>query len=288
MTEKVETDPLTVDPAREVERISEFLRRQLARTPRRLGLVVGLSGGKTLGVLLPERESQPESRELARDAAARLGIETVVEELTPALTGLGVYERREAIVRSLFPEFETGWAYRVVLPGDLRQRRELNFHYLEVERPDGVRERRRLRQDAYRELQAGTNVKQRLRMLRLYEHAERRAFLVAGTTNRSEVLQGFFVRYGDGGVDVEPLAHLFKTQVYELARYLEVPPAIIQRPPSPDTYSAAVEVAARRTGLSVEDAGRALQEVARREQASRRLRELPPEIELDMPTEVTA
>ena len=327
MTTMVDADRLAIDPAREVERISGFLRRQLARRPRRAGLVVGLSGGvdsavtaalaclaagpqRTLGVLLPERESQPDSKLLAHDLAAQLGIGTVTEDLTAALTGLGVYERREAIVRSLFPDFEPGWPYRMVLPGDLRRRRELNFHYLEVHEPDGSRRRCRLPLDAYRGLQAATNVKQRLRMMRLYEHAERLAYLVAGTTNRSEMEQGFFVRYGDGGVDLEPLAHLYKTQVYELARHLGLPEAIIRRPPSPDTFSVAVsdadfffrlpyeildrvlvcleagepaELAARETGLSREDAERALQEVARREQASRRLRELPPQLAPEAP-----
>jgi NAD+ synthase len=50
-------------------------------------------------------------------------------------------------------------------------------------------------------------------------------------------MQGFFVKFGDGGVDIEPIAHLYKTQVYQLANYLGVIPEIINRPPSPDTYS---------------------------------------------------
>ena len=248
---------LALDPARETDRIAHFLRRQLARTPRRQGFVVGLSGGidsavtaalacramgpgKVLGVLLPEKESQPESQELAEELASSLGIETLVEDLTPTLELLGIYRRREDIVRRLVSRFEEGWRYCLKLPGDLRRHRELNVYRLEVRGPASEVESLRLPPDLYRRIQAATNVKQRLRMVRLFEYAEARSYLVAGTTNRTEMAQGFFVRFGDGGVDLEPLAHLFKTQVYELGRYLQVPEGTLSRPPSPDAYSAAV------------------------------------------------
>ena len=74
-------------------------------------------------------------------------------------------------------------------------------------------------------------------MINLYKHADKNNYLVAGTTNKSEVMQGFYVKHGDGGVDIEPIAHLYKTEVYQLARYLKVTDEIINRPPSPDTYS---------------------------------------------------
>lgn len=74
-------------------------------------------------------------------------------------------------------------------------------------------------------------------MIQLYYHAEKNNYLVAGTTNKTETAQGFYVKFGDGGVDIEPIAHLYKTQVYQLARNLRVINEIIERPPSPDTYS---------------------------------------------------
>ena len=74
-------------------------------------------------------------------------------------------------------------------------------------------------------------------MIMLYYYGEQNHFLVSGTTNKSETVQGYFVKYGDGGTDIEPIANLFKTQVFQLAKHLEVPNKIIQRKPSPDTWS---------------------------------------------------
>jgi NAD+ synthase len=65
-------------------------------------------------------------------------------------------------------------------------------------------------------------------------------YLVCGTTNKTEYVQGFFVKYGDGGVDIEPLAHLYKTQIFDVAKKLNVIKEIQQRTPSPDTFTLAV------------------------------------------------
>jgi NAD+ synthase len=62
---------------------------------------------------------------------------------------------------------------------------------------------------------------------------------VIGTANRNEHAQGFFVKYGDGGADLQPIAHLYKTQIYQIAQYLGVPQSIQDRTPTTDTYSAA-------------------------------------------------
>lgn len=61
---------------------------------------------------------------------------------------------------------------------------------------------------------------------------------MAGTANKNEHDLGFFVKYGDGGVDLSPILHLFKSQVYQLAKHLDIPPEIQLRPPTSDTYSA--------------------------------------------------
>ena len=75
-------------------------------------------------------------------------------------------------------------------------------------------------------------------MSMLYYHAEANHFAVVGTPNKHEVKQGFFVKYGDGGADVMPIGHLYKTQVYELAEFLGIPKEIINRTPTTDTYTA--------------------------------------------------
>jgi len=90
----------------------------------------------------------------------------------------------------------------------------------------------------YLQIVAASNFNQRCRMSMLYYHAERLHSAVIGTPNKHEVEQGFFVKYGDGGADVMPIAHLYKTQVYQMARYLEIPEEIIKRTPTTDTYTA--------------------------------------------------
>jgi NAD+ synthase len=86
-------------------------------------------------------------------------------------------------------------------------------------------------------LVAATGFKQRLRTTLEYYHADRLNYAVAGTPNRLEYDQGFFVKQGDGTSDVVPIAHLYKTQVYELAAYLGVPDEIRMRKPTTDTFS---------------------------------------------------
>jgi NAD+ synthase len=76
------------------------------------------------------------------------------------------------------------------------------------------------------------NVTARVRMIVLYAVARERRFLVAGTGNKSELLLGYFTKYGDGGVDLLPLGDLYKTQVRALARELRLPSAIQERPPT--------------------------------------------------------
>ncbi|KKM20882.1 hypothetical protein LCGC14_1640950, partial [marine sediment metagenome] len=90
----------------------------------------------------------------------------------------------------------------------------------------------------YLQIVASSNFKQRSRMSMLYYYAETLHYAVIGTPNKNEQEQGFFVKYGDGGADVMPIGNLYKTQVYQLAEYLEVPKSIIERTPTTDTYSA--------------------------------------------------
>ncbi|HEY3280079.1 MAG TPA: NAD(+) synthase [Gemmatimonadales bacterium] len=245
---------LHLNPAETSERIAETLRQQVGEALSRRGLVVGMSGGidssvcaalaaravgpdHIFGLMMPERESNPDSLELAKELAGALGIKHAVEDITPMLAAAGCYRRRNAAIRRVIPEFEDEWRCKVVLSGGRLDSERLNVSYLAVEAPGGDVLRARLPAAEYREIVAATNFKQRVRTMLEYFHADRLHYAVVGTPNRLEYDQGFFVKGGDGLADVKPIAHLYKTQVYELAEFLGVPAAIRTRPPTTDTYS---------------------------------------------------
>jgi NAD+ synthase len=246
-------DILSIDTAAETGRVCEFIRQQVTAM-RREGAVVGISGGidsavaaalctralgkdKVLGLVLPEKESNPVSKEYALKHAGRLGIETVTVDITPALEGLGTYQQRDQFIKNIFPEYSGGYTSKITLPPDLLARDAFNIFSLQIDDGKGNVKSRRLDARSMQGIVAATSTKQRTRMVQLYYYAELNDYLVCGTTNRSEDIQGFFVKYGDGGVDIEPIAHLYKTQVYQLGEYLGVIKEIMERAPSPDTFS---------------------------------------------------
>ena len=247
-------DILKLDPQKESKRVTEFIRDQ-ARWMRREGAVVGLSGGidsavaselcvralgkeNVFGVILPEKDSHPTSIQYANKHADRLGIRTETVDITPTLQGFGTYAKRDAAVKAIFREFDSDtWKMKIASPPDILARDSFNFFTLTVADPQGHVKSERLKRETLLGIVAATSTKQRTRMMHLYYFAEKRNYLVCGTTNKSENIQGFFVKYGDGGVDIEPIAHLYKTQVYQLADHLGVIPEIVRRRPSPDTYS---------------------------------------------------
>lgn len=245
---------LRLDPARAVQRIVFTLRRQLFGILKRRGLVVALSGGvdssvcaalavravgakRVLGLSLPERESDDDSLELAEELAGKLGIEWVVEDITPILEAAGCYMRRDSAIARVVPGYGPDWRCKVVLPGGRLDSDRLNVHYLVVRAPGGEPRRHRLPAAEYREIVAATNFKQRVRKMMEYHHADRLHYAVCGTSNRLEYDQGFFVKGGDGLADLKPIAHLYKTQVYQLADALGIPSSITSRTPTTDTYS---------------------------------------------------
>jgi len=248
---------LEIDAAAESQRIVEMLRNNVRQVLRRHGGVVGISGGidssvvlalsvrafgqdRVAAIMMPEKDSDPETERLSRLVAQHYGVEPVLENITPVLEGFRCYPRRDEAIRRIFPEFNASVGYKVKigLPPNLLEEDTLNVFYLTIVTPEGAERTQRLPIREYYQIVAASNFKQRTRMAMLYYHAELRNFAVIGTANKNEHDQGFFVKYGDGGVDVKPITHLYKTQVYQLARYLDVPEEIQSRPPTTDTYSA--------------------------------------------------
>lgn len=255
MTEmqKFSPDKLKIDPARETDAICKHLRDVLKTRLRRRGLVLGLSGGidssvtaalavravgpkRVLGLEMPERHSAEESLELSGLVARHYGLKTVREDITPILEALQFYRRYDEAVRMVVSEYADGWKSKIVSSGPV-QTGGYNLFSIVVQNPDGDQIKKRLPLQAYLEIVAATNFKQRTRKMIEYYHADRCHFAVAGTPNRLEYDQGFFVKQGDGAADVKPIAHLYKSQVYQLAEYLDVPETIRCRPPTTDTYS---------------------------------------------------
>jgi NAD+ synthase len=185
---------------------------------------------------MPEADSAPDTLELSRLSAESAGVETVLEDITGLLEAAGCYRRRDEAIRRVIPEYGPGWRSKIALPG-LAAGDGFRLFSVIAESPQGERTEARLTSVAYREVVAATNFKQRTRKMLEYHHADRRDFAVAGTPNRLEYDQGFFVKLGDGAADVKPIAHLYKTQVFQLAEHLGLPEEVRSRPPTTDTYS---------------------------------------------------
>lgn len=248
---------LDLDARAESERIGSLLAATVRKTLRRSGAVVGISGGvdssvvlalsvRSFGtehvvpVIMPERDSEPESETLAREVARHYGVNPVVEDITGCLEAFGCYRRRDEAIRRLFPEYDPAAGYRakISLPPGLLDEDTLNVFALTVLTPGGRTLTKPMPAPEFRQVTAASNFKQRARMSVLYYHAELNNYAVIGTANRNEHDLGFFVKHGDGGADVKPIAHLHKTQVYQLAGFLGVPETVQRRVPTTDTYSA--------------------------------------------------
>ena len=248
-------DVLTIEADTMTEELVANLRRDVRQTLRRSGAVVGISGGvdssvvlalcvrafgpkRVVGLMMPEKDSSRDSLVLARKVANQFGIETVVEDMTGVLVGFGCYTRRDEAIQRVFPEYDPSYKAKITLPGSVLESDALNVFYLTIITPEGKERSKRLNLRDYLQIVAASNFKQRSRMAMLYYHAELRNYAVVGTPNKNEHDQGFFVKWGDGGYDVAPIRHLYKTQVFQLAEYLGVPQEICQATPTTDTYSA--------------------------------------------------
>lgn len=249
----VAAELLTLDCQKEADRICSLLREVVLRRFKKKGIVVALSGGidsstvaalavralgegKVLGLLMPEQHSSPDTLLLSRRIADHLGIAAIHEDISGILEAAGCYRRQEEAIRLVLPNYGPGWKSKIVLPSVVDSDQYRLFSVV-AQAPSGECFEARLNLEAYLGLVAATNFKQRTRKMLEYYHADRLNYAVAGTPNRLEYDQGFFVKLGDGAADVKPIAHLYKTQVYQLARFLDLPAEIRSRPPTTDTYS---------------------------------------------------
>jgi len=251
-TPAIGPEVLRIDLLAEADRIAAWMRDALARQLHRRGLVVAVSGGidsslcaalavravgaaRVHALLLPERDSSGTSTERGLALVRHLGVAHEVIDIAPALEALGCYRQRDEAIRRVFPAYAEGWKNKIVIAGGLEG--GINYFKLVVSEPGGALHEARLPIKEYLQIVAATNFKQRVRKNLDYFHADRLNFAVVGTPNRLEYELGFFVKGGDGLADIKPIAHLYKTQVYAMARALGLPEAICSAAPTTDTYT---------------------------------------------------
>jgi NAD+ synthase len=252
-TDLFTSETLRIDAEKESELITSTIKKLLQNQLKRRGIVIALSGGvdssvtaslciravgksRVLGLLMPEKDSSEDTLRLSKLISDHLDIETAYENITPILESVGCYKRRDDAIRNVVPEYGPGYKAKIVLPSVV-DTDSLRLFSVVVLSPDGREIKARLTPDTYLGIVAATNFKQRVRKMLEYYYADRMNYAVAGTPNRLEYDQGFFVKLGDGAADLKPIAHLYKTQVYQMAEYLNIPEEIRTRPPTTDTYS---------------------------------------------------
>jgi NAD+ synthase len=238
-----------------VQQIISKLKSDVTSVLQRRGAIVGISGGidssvvmalsakafgskRVTGIMLPEQDSSDDSKMLAQKLADKFEVGTLVEDITKALDGFGCYERRDDAISRVISDFDPKLdKAKIEIKQNISENIPAVFS-ITVIKPNGNVISKLLPAREYLQIVASTNFKQRSRAAMLYYHAERLHYAVIGTPNKHEVEQGFFVKHGDGAADVMPIGHLYKTQVYQLAKHLGVPKEIIDRTPTTDTYTA--------------------------------------------------
>ncbi|MGM0770362.1 MAG: NAD(+) synthase [Halobacteriota archaeon] len=246
-------DELNKNTDENASKISSFIKDNV-RDFKKKGVVVGVSGGidsaiiltlavqalgkeNVYGLILPEEESATSSKELGARLCELLDVSYEEVPITPILQALDIYDKKNQIIKRTCPEYDPEIHNTSLILPSLLENDTLTIPSIRLVKDDEVIAKNRLKAKDYLELIGIQNVKQRSRMLIQYMYAEKNNYLVCGTTNKTEYLLGQFVKYGDGGVDIEPLGDCYKTQVYALADFLGVDKEIIERPPSADTWS---------------------------------------------------
>ena len=237
------------------EKLPGFMQETVMDQFRKDGIVIGVSGGvdsaliatlaveglgadHVYGLVLPEKESTPSSRELAIRLCRKLKIPYDEVPITPMLQSFGIYSQKESLIRELFPQYDPAiHSTNLFLPPGINSGSLLSLPSIRLSTEKESISTKRLSAQQYLKLISLQNVKQRTRMIALYMQAEKMNYVVSGTTNKSELLCGYFVKFGDGGVDLEPIANMYKLQVYRLSELLKIDKKIISRAPSPDTWS---------------------------------------------------
>lgn len=248
-------DSIKIDPALKTEKIVSRLRTELIQKLHKKGAVIGISGGldssvvlalcvralssdKILALMIPEKDSSSDSLKLDQILAEIFNVKYVVEEISDSLTALGFYRRRDNAVKKVFPEYNESYIMKITIPKNNTSKGLINFFNLSIITPTGEEKIKRLPISEYLEIVVASNLKQRGRINMIYYHAEENNYCVVGTGNKNEYKLGFFVKNSDGRVDIMPIGHLFKSQVYQLAEYLGIPDEILKRTPTTDTHSA--------------------------------------------------
>jgi NAD+ synthase len=245
---------LKIDPAYEAKLVTDFMSACTKAVPKRDGIIVGISGGidsavvaelaveavgkeNVLALILPEKESNPISAQYAKKMIDKLGIEYRTVELTSVVANYDAYRNRDNVIKSIFSEYNESYKFNIHLPQNILDVDRFNFYTLRIDDGKGNQKEKRLTKEQFLAITATANVKIRARMIALYYWAEQYNYLVAGTTNKTEFILGDFCKYGDGGTDIEGIAYLYKLQIYQLGEYFKVPKEIMERTPSPDTFS---------------------------------------------------
>lgn len=226
----------------EVLRIKNFINSFLKKINKK-NVVLGLSGGidsaivlklltlsipkeNILVLILPERDTDKKNVYDAIEFAKDLGVNFKIINITKILSRFGIYfsvpyfilptkKLRENYTRRLYEKYKEFYG-------------KTPF-YLQYDIPEELLKNRWFFKGI-----SYLRIKHRIRMVTLYYNAELINGVVAGTTNKTEYLLGFFVKYGDYASDFETIIHLFKSQVFKLGEYLKLPEVFLKKKPTPD------------------------------------------------------